>query len=112
MPAARVNGAHPRCSQPRSLGFTSATVSLTTCASESPARRTTSSIPVEVSIGVVGEWKERVRRLLYPAYEARMLHALPKDQLPAHIGVMLDGNRRWARSVGQSTMQGHRAGAA
>ena len=41
-----------------------------------------------------------------------MLHALPKDQLPAHIGVMLDGNRRWARSVGQSTMQGHRAGAA
>jgi len=60
----------------------------------------------------VGEWKERVRRLLYPAYEARMLHALPKDQLPAHIGVMLDGNRRWARSVGQSTMQGHRAGAA
>jgi short-chain Z-isoprenyl diphosphate synthase len=25
---------------------------------------------------------------------------------------MLDGNRRWARSVGQSTMQGHRAGAA
>ena len=67
---------------------------------------------VEVSIETVGEWKERVRRLFYPAYEARMLKALPKDRLPAHIGVMLDGNRRWARTVGQSTAQGHRAGAA
>src|SRR4051812_13986445 len=112
MPAASVSGAHPRCSHPRSRGLTSAAVSLTACASESPPRRTTSSIPVEVSIGAVGEWKERVRRLFYPAYEARMMRALPKDQLPAHVGVMLDGNRRWAKSVGQSTAQGHRAGAA
>jgi short-chain Z-isoprenyl diphosphate synthase len=67
---------------------------------------------LEVSIEPVGEWKERIRRLLYPAYESRMLRALPKDRLPKHIGVMLDGNRRWARSVGQSTAQGHRAGAA
>src|SRR5262245_607788 len=66
----------------------------------------------EVSIGCVAAWKERIRRLLYPAYESRMLHTLPKDRLPKHIGVMLDGNRRWARSVGQSTAQGHRAGAA
>jgi short-chain Z-isoprenyl diphosphate synthase len=41
-----------------------------------------------------------------------MLKALPKDRLPAHVGVMLDGNRRWARAVGASTAQGHRAGAA
>src|ERR1043165_5770991 len=41
-----------------------------------------------------------------------MLHALPKDRLPAHVGVMLDGNRRWARSVGASAAQGHAAGAA
>jgi short-chain Z-isoprenyl diphosphate synthase len=66
----------------------------------------------EVSIGTVGEWKERVRRILYPAYEARMLRALPKDRLPAHVGVMLDGNRRWAKAVGASTAQGHAAGAA
>jgi short-chain Z-isoprenyl diphosphate synthase len=67
---------------------------------------------LEVSIRSVGEWKERIRRLLYPAYEARMLKALPQDRLPAHVGVMLDGNRRWARAVGASTAQGHRAGAA
>ncbi|MEO6510209.1 MAG: isoprenyl transferase [Nocardioides sp.] len=60
----------------------------------------------------MGEWKERVRRLFYPAYEARMLRALPKDKLPAHVGVMLDGNRRWAKSVGASAAQGHAAGAA
>jgi short-chain Z-isoprenyl diphosphate synthase len=60
----------------------------------------------------VGEWKERIRRLLYPAYESRMLHTLPRDRLPQHVGVMLDGNRRWARSVGQSAAEGHAAGAA
>jgi short-chain Z-isoprenyl diphosphate synthase len=58
------------------------------------------------------EWKERVRRVLYPAYEARMLATLPADQLPRHVGVMLDGNRRWARAVGRDTAHGHRAGAA
>src|SRR4051812_12985315 len=112
MPAASVSGALARCSHPRSRGLTSATVSPTACTIDSRVARTTSSMSVEVSIGSVGEWKERIRRILYPAYEARMLKALPKDRLPAHIGVMLDGNRRWARAVGASTSQGHRAGAA
>ncbi len=41
-----------------------------------------------------------------------MVRALPADQLPKHVGVMLDGNRRWARAVGRDTAHGHRAGAA
>ena len=32
-----------------------------------------------------------------------MVTALPKDRIPKHIGVMLDGNRRWARAVGGDT---------
>ena len=56
--------------------------------------------------------RQRVKRLLYPAYEARMVRFLPDDALPKHIGVMLDGNRRWARAVGRDTAHGHRAGAA
>ncbi|MBF4768400.1 isoprenyl transferase [Nocardioides agariphilus] len=60
----------------------------------------------------MGEWKEHIRRLLYPAYEARMLRTLQKDRLPQHIGVMLDGNRRWAKSVGGDSAHGYRAGAA
>ncbi len=49
--------------------------------------------------------------MLYPAYEARVVKGLPSDRIPAHIGVMLDGNRRWARAVGAETAQGYRAGA-
>ncbi len=50
--------------------------------------------------------------MLYPAYEARVVRRLPTARLPKHVGVMLDGNRRWARAVGADTAQGHRAGAA
>ena len=50
--------------------------------------------------------------MLYPAYEARVYRRLPTERLPKHVGVMLDGNRRWAKAVGTDTAQGHRAGAA
>lgn len=36
---------------------------------------------------------------------------LPKDTVvPNHIAMILDGNRRWARSRGLHTLQGHKAG--
>jgi short-chain Z-isoprenyl diphosphate synthase len=60
----------------------------------------------------VADWKQAIRRVLYPAYESRMVRALPQDRLPKHIGVMLDGNRRWAKAVGADTAHGYRAGAA
>ncbi|MDN4171357.1 isoprenyl transferase [Nocardioides sp. SOB77] len=60
----------------------------------------------------MADWKRGLRRVLYPAYEARMLRRLPGEELPKHVGVMLDGNRRWARAVGRDTAHGHRAGAA
>jgi short-chain Z-isoprenyl diphosphate synthase len=47
---------------------------------------------------------------LYGIYERRLVATL-NGNLPAHVGVMLDGNRRWARSVGVETSEGHRAGA-
>jgi short-chain Z-isoprenyl diphosphate synthase len=50
--------------------------------------------------------------VLYPAYESRMVRRLPADRIPQHVGVMLDGNRRWARAVGTDTARGHEAGAA
>jgi short-chain Z-isoprenyl diphosphate synthase len=56
--------------------------------------------------------KDAIRDRLYPAYEQRMVRALPQDKLPKHVGVMLDGNRRWAKAVGRDTAHGHRAGAA
>jgi len=60
----------------------------------------------------VADWKRGLRRVLYPAYEARVVRRLPSDRLPKHVGVMLDGNRRWAKAVGADTAHGHRAGAA
>lgn len=37
--------------------------------------------------------------------------ALPKGTvIPNHIAIILDGNRRWARSRGLPTLQGHKAG--
>jgi len=60
----------------------------------------------------VADWKQAARRVLYPAYEARLVRRLPVERLPKHVGVMLDGNRRWARVVGRDAAAGHRAGAA
>ena len=53
-----------------------------------------------------------MKRVLYPAYEWRLVRRLPPARLPKHVGVMLDGNRRWARAAGADTATGHRAGAA
>ncbi|GAB3996142.1 isoprenyl transferase [Nocardioides marmoraquaticus] len=60
----------------------------------------------------MADWKRGLRRVLYPAYEARVVRRLPAERLPRHVGVMLDGNRRWAKAVGADTAHGHRAGAA
>lgn len=49
--------------------------------------------------------------LLYSAYERRLVADLRPERLPRHVGVMLDGNRRWARAKGAGTAEGHRAGA-
>ncbi|GGK80951.1 isoprenyl transferase [Ornithinimicrobium pekingense] len=51
------------------------------------------------------------RDLVYRAYTSSLRRQLPSDQLPRHIGVMLDGNRRWARERGAGSAEGHRAGA-
>jgi short-chain Z-isoprenyl diphosphate synthase len=50
-------------------------------------------------------------KLVYGLYERRVESRLDCAQVPKHIGVILDGNRRWARAAGGTTEQGHRAGA-
>ena len=56
----------------------------------------------------------RLRRLAgdiaYDLYGHRLTSALPRDQLPRHVGVILDGNRRWAANQGTPSSHGHRAG--
>jgi short-chain Z-isoprenyl diphosphate synthase len=53
-----------------------------------------------------------VRDGLYALYERRLRAGLVGRPRPRHVGVILDGNRRWARLEGQSDVaHGHRAGA-
>lgn len=49
--------------------------------------------------------------LLYGVYERRLARSLDRSTMPRHVGVILDGNRRWARSAGQDSRAGHQRGA-
>ena len=50
--------------------------------------------------------------LLYRLYDRRLDQVVRNGRLPRHIGVILDGNRRFARARGLSTAaDGHRMGA-
>ncbi|MDT0377899.1 isoprenyl transferase [Streptomyces sp. DSM 42041] len=53
----------------------------------------------------------KLRDLVYRLYARRVEDRLDLARVPEHIGVILDGNRRWARASGGTTEQGHRAGA-
>lgn len=53
-----------------------------------------------------------MRNLVYSIYEARLERQLDKANIPKHIAVMLDGNRRWAdKNNGSKAKSGHAAGA-
>ena len=52
-----------------------------------------------------------LRGLLYGVYERHLRTALPPQRVPRHVGVILDGNRRWAKAMGIGVSSGHRRGA-
>jgi short-chain Z-isoprenyl diphosphate synthase len=53
-----------------------------------------------------------LRGLAYRLYERRLEASLSPSAIPTHVGVMCDGNRRWARSAGlHDVSSGHRKGA-
>jgi short-chain Z-isoprenyl diphosphate synthase len=53
------------------------------------------------------------RSLAYRIYESRLSAGIKRGPLPKHVGVILDGNRRWARATGyEDAAEGHRRGAA
>ncbi len=50
--------------------------------------------------------------LLYGLYERRLVREVQRHPLPRHIGLILDGNRRYARELGfEDPLAGHRVGA-
>ena len=52
------------------------------------------------------------KRLVYGYYQRRLEKMVRQGNLPQHVGVILDGNRRFARKSGMSNVsEGHRVGA-
>jgi short-chain Z-isoprenyl diphosphate synthase len=53
------------------------------------------------------------RGILYGVYQNRIRRRLTSEELPRHVAMILDGNRRWARQrFLETAAHGHRAGAA
>ncbi|HEY4625933.1 MAG TPA: undecaprenyl diphosphate synthase family protein, partial [Blastococcus sp.] len=53
-----------------------------------------------------------VREAMVQVYERRLARALEGADIPRHVGVIMDGNRRWARAIGlEDVAHGHRRGA-
>ncbi|MDE2936400.1 MAG: polyprenyl diphosphate synthase [Chloroflexota bacterium] len=53
-----------------------------------------------------------LRRLIYRIYEARLESEVRRGAIPHHVGVLPDGNRRFARTTGLASIgAGHRDGA-
>lgn len=61
--------------------------------------------------------RNRITGWLYRVYNRQIVRELvpsdrvASDRVPRHVGVITDGNRRWAKEFGATTEQGHRAGA-
>ena len=56
-------------------------------------------------------FRKKASRVVYGAYDRRLIQQAA-GRHPRHVGVVLDGNRRWAREAGfTDVVDGHRAGA-
>ncbi|MEM0377366.1 MAG: undecaprenyl diphosphate synthase family protein, partial [Thermofilum sp.] len=57
-------------------------------------------------------WRRAARLLgLYKLYERLLESEVKKGLVPAHVAIIMDGNRRWARERGLPPILGHRYGA-
>lgn len=70
-----------------------------------------------MGIAVAGTLSVAVRRLLrvlahplYWLYERRLERSVVPSAMPEHIGLILDGNRRFARGIGLDARRGHQFG--
>ncbi|RLE65918.1 MAG: di-trans,poly-cis-decaprenylcistransferase [Thermoprotei archaeon] len=49
--------------------------------------------------------------LIYELYERLLIAEIKKAQIPTHVAIILDGNRRWAKKHGMEPWYGHLRGA-
>jgi len=74
-----------------------------------------SSLWSKTATGLAGAWrlaKDQAKRPFYSLYERRLAAHVPQWKLPRHIGIIMDGNRRFARDFGRArVLFGHARGA-
>ncbi len=46
----------------------------------------------------------------YRAYEIKLMKTVKKGKIPRHIGIIMDGNRRFAKELGMNPISGHEMG--
>ncbi len=81
--------------------------SATTAAAPSPGLSVIDALPL-----VWRGLKSVIKRPFYALYERRLATRVPDWNLPQHIGIIMDGNRRFARELGRSrVLFGHSRGA-
>lgn len=57
--------------------------------------------------------RKMLRRIADTAYTGRLARELNTERTPRHLGILIDGNRRWAKSAGYTDpSDGHRVGGA
>ena len=56
------------------------------------------------------ELKDRVGDAVARTVEATILQEVRRERIPAHIGIIMDGNRRFAQELGQPAVKGHELG--
>lgn len=54
--------------------------------------------------------ENRILKYVYDYYENKLLRDVKKGSMPEHVGLILDGNRRWAIEAGLSPEKGHEFG--
>lgn len=56
-------------------------------------------------------FKDRLSAVLYRSYEHVLTSEIQDGPIPAHIAIIMDGNRRFANKLGVETIRGHYRGA-
>ena len=56
------------------------------------------------------ELKDRVGDAVARTVEATLLQEVRRERIPAHIGIIMDGNRRFAQEMGEPPIKGHEYG--
>lgn len=53
----------------------------------------------------------QVLKPFYKAYEGHVSKGLKSENIPKHVAIMMDGNRRYSRKINKNAAEGHKSGA-